>query len=158
MDAQQIRDWTQALDTAELSPITANLPKEFKAGDVHHELAEDNIHRKWLAVEIISGNSGSRWAYWAPWLNENGRYGSGPHPQFKAIADGIFNGDAAHFIGMLGVPYARIPLTPSVAWVLVSPRAIPPPVTRIVEEQTAPRYEKSREVFDVDSQQSRKLP
>ena len=158
MDQQKIRDWTQALDSAELAPLTANLPKEFSAGDRFHELADGDQHREWLAVEIVSGNSGSRWAYWAPWLNPEGRYGTGPNPQFKAIADGIFNGDAAHFIGMLGVPYTKIPLTSSVVWVLVSPRLVAPPTVRVVEEKPDVRYEKSKEVFDVESQESRKLP
>jgi hypothetical protein len=159
VDQSKVRDWQQAVDTAELSPLTQNLPKEFTAGDIHHELGTDDIHRKWLAVEIVAGNSGSRWAYWAAWIDpKTGRYGVGPNPRHQAIADGIFNGDAAHFIGMLGIPYAKIPIVASTVWVLVSPRMTGPPPQRIVDETPKTRYEKSKEVFDVNTQESRKLP
>lgn len=169
MDTRQVNEWGKALDAAEMSPITANLPKLFASGDRFHETgsdgsttcstSSDDVHREWLAIEIIAGNSGGRWGYWAPWIDPaTGRYGVGPNPKRQAIADAIFNGDAAHFIGMLGLPYTRIPGTSSTVWVLVSPRLVAPPTIRIVDEKPATRYEKSKDVFDVDTQETRKLP
>lgn len=157
MDQTKVHDWERAVDAAEMSPLTANLPKEFVPGDTHHELGDGDIHRQWLAVEILHGNSGARWAYWAPWIGDNGRYGVGPNPKHLAIADAIFNGDAAHFIGMLGVPYAKIPGTPQTVWVLVSPRLVAPPTIKIVEQPGSTRYEKSKDVFDVNTQETRNL-
>lgn len=158
MDKQQSRDWETSLDAAEQHPLTEHLPVDAPAGTLFQELGPDDVLRRWQRVTIVAGNSGSRWAYWAAWIDKStGRYGVGPHPEFQAIADGIFNGDAGHFIGMLGVPFTRLP-SRSLAWVLVSPRLTPPPLVKIPETPPAVRYEKSKETFDVETQETKKLP
>lgn len=156
MDVKNIRQWEQALDSSELSLITANLPQNAVPGEPFIEVGNDGVAREWLLVDIVSGSTGSRWAYWAPWKID-GRYGVGPHPESKAIADGIFNGDAGHFIGMLGIPYVKIPGPPRRAWVLVSPRLPAPPEIRVIEEKSKERYEKSREIYNVDDGSITKL-
>lgn len=159
MNNDDVQEWGKALETSELSPITANLPEMAPPGTPFDETGIDGVQRKWLRVSIIAGNSGARWAYWAPWKASGVQhYGIGPHPEFKAIADGIFNGDAAHFIGMLGVPYAKIPGDAVPAWVLVSPRVAPPRPVRVPEEKSKERYELSKEVYDVETHVSTKLP
>lgn len=151
MDQQIVREWESALDTAELSPITARLPVEFEPGDRHQESATDGTVRKWIAVKIVSGNTGGRWAYWVTHVQN-------PREDFRAIADKIFNGDAAHFVGMLGTPYVRVPGVESKAWVLVEPRATAPVREWVREEKVGERYERSKDVYDVDTGKTTRLP
>lgn len=167
MDMSRIRQWESAVDSAELSPITANLPADTQAGEMFEEDGADGVRRVWRRVVIVGGNVGSRWAYWAPWQQEDEatkrmRAGSGPHPEYKVVADKIFNGDAAHFAGMLGVPYqGKIPGVDSLAWVLVTPRAEGPRVVHVQErdgERGRERYERSKEVHDVETGETKVLP
>ena len=67
MEAKDLRDWAAAVDTSELSPLTANLPKEAPPGLLFEDDGTDGVRRKWLSVEVVGGNSGGRWAYWASW-------------------------------------------------------------------------------------------
>lgn len=157
MDSNKVQEWSNVMDIAEQSPITSNLPKEAPAGILFEDKSDDGVYRKWLRVDIVGGNTGGRWAYWAPWFNE-GRIGVGPHPQYKALADGIFNGDAAHFIGMLGIPYVKTPGVSTLMWVMIEPRSVGGRIPTVVDEKPSMRYEKSREVFDVETQTTTKLP
>ena|SRR5437667_3638713 len=125
---------------------------------IHQRQLPTGDVQTWQRIEIVSGNTGGRWAYWAAWKAKDGRPGIGPHPELKAIADKIFNGDAAHFIGMLDIPYVRLPGQIALSWVCLSPtRSYPPPPQIEFEPKPSIRYEKSKEVFDVDTQTSRKL-
>lgn len=146
MDIQKIRDWEKSVDQAEQTPLTADLPKDAPLGAKFQQPIEDGGFRIWIRVKLIAGNVGARWAYW--------RNAS----TFEAIADNIFNGDAAHFIGMLGIPFTgKIPGVDTEAWVLVSPRIVAPPEERTYEEKSRERYERSHEVYDVNTQTSHKI-
>lgn len=143
------QEWERALDQAEQNPLTANLPKEAPPGMIWVETSPDGIFRKWVRVEIVAGSVGSRWAYWKEWKAENGQRGIGVHPQHQVIGDRIFNGDVAHFAGMLAMPYAG-PFVDKQAWVLLEPRSKPP--ANVPERMTTDaRYERSREVYDVET-------
>src|SRR5712675_1383948 len=112
MDNLKIGEWSLAVDTAEMSPISSRLPQAVNAGDVWDEEGPDGVRRKWLGVRVISGTTGGRWIYWAAWKEPKvypERNGIGPNPDFLGIADRIFNGDAPHFVGMLAVPYVKTP-------------------------------------------------
>ena len=157
MEYQKVHEWELALDTAEQSPF-GDLPASPSSGQAYSGVGTDGMQRRWVAVQILSGNAGARWAYWAPWFDPGGRAGQGPNPAFFAIADKIFNGDAPHFIGMLAEPYVRG--KDPMAWVLTDPKPVGP---RIVYEVELPkparheRYERSREVYDVETGESRML-
>lgn len=147
MDNQEVRQWETALDDAEITRLDDGLPTDIPAGTIH---AQDG--RRWLRVRIVRGNTGGRWAYWLRMVN-------GEHEGFDAVVDKIFNGDAAHFIGMLAVPYAKIPGNAEIlAWVLVEPKVIGPRVVRAQEEPVKERYERSKEVYDVETGKTEKLP
>jgi hypothetical protein len=147
MADDDIAQWSASVEAAEFQPLTADLPKEAPAGLIIEEDGEPR--RKWLRIEVVGGNTGGRWAYWlGPKV---------PHPEYKAIADHIFNGAAAHFIGMLGVPYVHIPGSLTLAWVLVSPRMTGPRTVPLIDEKPRERYERSREIFDVETQTTTKL-
>jgi hypothetical protein len=145
------------LDEAEQKSMIADLPVDQEPGVTFIETVGE-IRRVWLRVLIIAGSTGGRWAYWASWKDPQGRSGVGAHPQRLGIADKIFNGDAAHFIGMLGVPHQNIPGTPIASWVLVEPKAKPPVIRTEFEEKPKIRYEKSKDVYDVNTQTSTELP
>lgn len=158
MDQQEIKQWESALDAAELSPLTANLPKEPRVGDVFEDPA-DGVVRRWVYVKIMAGNVGGRWAYWNAWFDEAKRKGVGVNPRHEVVADKIFNGDAAHFAGMLAQPYVgRVQGVESTAWVLVSPRMAGPTVEYARLPHDPVRYERSKEVYDVESGKTTKLP
>lgn len=140
MDIKEVREWEQAVDAAEMSPLTVNLPA---TGALGAEFVDED--RKWVRVRIIGGNVGGRWAYWHVPCTV------APRVDWSVIADKIFNGDAHHFVGMLAIPFVRVHGVVQEGWVLVEPRVQPPAP---VYERAAPvgeRYEKSREVFDVDT-------
>jgi len=167
MDMNRIRQWELAVDTAEQSPISAALPDNVPVGEFYTAQGSDGIVRKWQRVTILSGNVGARWAYWVPWKMrdpDHGRErpGIGPHPAYHVVVDRIFNGDAAHFVGMLAIPYVgKIPgSVDSTAWVLVEPRAHADqnPVRYSEPDPVKERYEKSKEVYDVETQKSKRLP
>src|SRR4029077_8464158 len=96
MEFGKIEDWSNAVDSANDLSIQ-DLP-DLPAGSIFKDVGL----RVWQRVQILGGANGGRWAYWVGAKSE-------PHPKFHAIADTLFNGDAVHFIGMLGVPYARVP-------------------------------------------------
>lgn len=159
MNSNDIRAWENAVDKSEETLLTANLPKpeDFPAGFTAPDQGSDGVHRKWLRVDIVAGSAGARWAYWQYWNDPKTKQrGIGPHPEHQAIADSLFNGDAPHFIGMLGVPYVG-KYGPKAAWVLIEPHVTPAPTARIFEEKQAERYEKSREIYDVETGESKKI-
>lgn len=143
--------WESALHASEADLLTASLPEAVALGTVYR----DDV-RTWQRVEIISGRAGARWAYWAPWTNYEVRQpGVGPHPEFHVVLDTIFNASAPHFVGMLAVPYAgKLPGQPHThTWVIIDPIAPPPPPVYVREEKQAVRYERSDEVYDVETKQ-----
>lgn len=161
MDQKELRQWEQSIDVADSSPITANLPADTRIGEEFvDESASDGVVRRWLRVEVVAGNPGARWAYWLGWIDEKTKQaGIGPHPDVKVVADKIFNGDATHFLGMLGVPYAgKVAGVESTAWVLVSPKQQGPVTVHVREEKPKERYEKSKEVHDVETGKTTLLP
>lgn len=167
MDYNQVHQWEQSLDAADSSPITANLPVDAHVGDEFvDEHASDGVVRRWLRVAIVGGSVGARWAYWAAWQEEDKdtgkmRAGQGSHPEFKVVVDRIFNGDASHFVGMLGVTYAgKVTGVESTAWVLTSPKQAGPVTVyaRDGERRGEVRYEKSKEVHDVETGETTLLP
>lgn len=166
MDQKEIRTWESALDVAELSPITTNLPSDASVGAIFEETGSDGVRRLWRRVLIVAGNVGGRWAYWQSWEDKDSatgrtRAGIGPHPSHHVIADKIFNGDASHFVGMLGVPYAGrlgVGNVDSTAWVLVEPKMQGPRVVHVREEKPKERYEKSKEVYDLETGLTERLP
>ena len=103
---------------------------------------------KWQRVDVVTGTIDGRWAYWKNWWGPDGHPGIGDHPQFWAIADRLFNENAVHFIGMLAKPYTGKGLY----WVLISPKMTPPRSEVEIEETAGTRYERSKEVFDVETQ------
>jgi len=153
MEFGKIEDWSNAVDSANDLAIQ-DLP-DLPAGSIF----KDAGLRVWQRVSVVGGANGGRWAYWVSWKTKLGSPGIGPDRDFHAIADTLFNGDAFHFIGMLGVPYARVPGSePSLAWVVIEPRMSAPPVSRVFEDKPSVRYEKSKDVFNVESQGTTKLP
>lgn len=159
MDANHVREWEKSVESAEINPLTANLPITAAPGQVFREESSDGIWREWLRVEVVAGNAGARWAYWSAWKEKTDRLGIGPNPESKVIADAIFNGDASHFCGMLATPFpGKIAGGPNLAWVMTSPRITPPRPGLVYLEETKERYEKSREVYDVQTHTSTKLP
>lgn len=163
MEYPKIHEWELAVDGSERSPLTSGLPADPVAGAVFDGDGVDGVRRRWLAVRVVSGKTGGRWVYWAGW-KEPGvfpeRAGLGPHPLFEGIADSIFNGDAAHFVGMLAVPYVKMPGEAAVSWVLVDPKPTGP---RVVVEVEGPlpsrgeRYERSNETYDVETGETREV-
>lgn len=161
MDQKELRQWEQSIDVADSSPITANLPENTRIGEEFvDDKASDGVVRRWLRVEVVAGNAGARWAYWLGWIDEKTRQaGIGPHPEWKVVADKIFNGDATHFLGMLGVPYpGKVAGVESTAWVLVSPKQQGPVTVHVREDKPKERYEKSKEVHDVETGKTTLLP
>ena len=163
MDHLQIRQWELAVDAAEQTPLTADLPEDATPGDIYKVTAADGVVRTWRRVIVISGNVGGRWAYWASWMREDEATrrnvpGQGLHPSGSVVADKIFNGDAAHFVGMLATPYVAVPGVKPHAWVLIDPRAEGPRTTWAEAKETRERYEKSKEIYDVETGRSTRLP
>lgn len=161
MDQKELRQWEQSLDVADSSPITANLPEDTRIGETFvDEKCTDGVVRIWMRVEVVAGNPGARWAYWKGWVDEKTKQaGIGPNPEHKVIADKIFNGDAPYFVGMLGMPYpGKVQGVDSTAWVLVSPKQQGPTVVHVREEKPKERYEKSKEVHDVETGKTTILP
>lgn len=156
MESKQLRSWETAVDVAENNHLTAQLPADAPAGTAYLELGTDNIHRRFLRCDVVGGNPGARWAYWNSWKDGDGNKGIGPHPNFQIVVDGIFNGDATHFCGMLAVPYGG-QFSSRLVWVLIEPRVSPPPISRLYEEKSGPRYERSREVYDVETGETKTL-
>lgn len=163
MDTNTIREWETSLDQAELSPLTANLPHSPVAGQVFEEVATDATARKWVAVRVLGGSNGARWAYWAAWWVpgvEPRRTGVGPNPDYIVVLDRLFNGDAPLFLGMAAEPYVRVGdgrggCIESIVWVLVEPRMSGPRVVKVGrEERVGERYERSKEVYDVETGES----
>lgn len=143
MEVTKLREWESAVDQADANRLTQNLPEGVPVGFVQAETGPDNIFRKWVYCEVSGGNPGSRWAYWSN------------KAECRIIVDRIFNGDASHFAGMLAHPYAGTFHTTKV-WVMLEPRAERIPETREAERSDQ-RYERSREIFDVETQSTTKL-
>ena len=158
MEYKDVATWSQAVDESLVSAIVSNLPEDAAPGTLMEEALTDGRHRLWQRVVLISGAVGGRWAYWKSWKTPAGQWGVGAHPEWLSIADILFNGDAHHFIGMLPTPYVPLPQAPPLqAWVLVSPKLeAPRPV--FVPEEKRERYEKSKEVFNLNDQTSTFLP
>ena len=113
---------------------------------------EPGSERKWQRVEVLVGTIDGRWAYWQSWWGPDGHPGIGDHPQFWAVADRLWNGEAVHYIGMLQKPYTGKGLY----WVQISPK-VSPPRHQIEIEETTTRYERSKEIFDVETGRVTKL-
>jgi hypothetical protein len=166
MENQDVRKWESVVDAADAvdSLMTTNLPTDAKPGDTYTGAGvEGGGLRTWRRVIVVAGNVGGRWAYWAPWATADKRAGQGVNPAFHVIADKIFNSDAHHFVGMLAVPYVNKALAAAGTWVLTSPVAEPPRTIYAYEregESTSGRlrYEKSNEVYDVETGKSKRLP
>jgi hypothetical protein len=141
------QNWSQAQDQADSTPDwTPDLPGgDFPMSFPYTTENPAGERQIWLRVHLHGGAIGGRWAYW---------FHKDTH---LALADRIWNAEANHFIGMLAHPFSG---TKGPAWVLLTPKAVPPPQTIDVEPEKTkgPRYERSKEVFDVDSQESRELP
>jgi hypothetical protein len=153
MDYPKIHEWELAQDAVDRSPL-GDLPEDPFAGQIHEGVGSDGVMRHWIAVAVLHGNPAGRWAYWAPWTTAEKQSGIGPHPSNLAIADKIFNGDVHNFIGMLAVPYVPRRDTASVMWVLVDPKPSGPKIEYVVEPPLPARherYERSREVYDVET-------
>lgn len=165
MDNQTERHWQTNLDASEITLLTANLPTMPTPGDVCTDVDSTGVVRTWRAVKIVAGSTGARWAYWHAWKDHStGANGIGAHPQHHVIADKIFNGDAAHFVGMLGVPYVQMPGVYNsggaggvVAWVLISPKATAPVQEYAQREPVRERYERSKEVYDVETKETKQI-
>jgi hypothetical protein len=195
MDTNSLRQWESASDEAEqqLDMLMRGLPAQSPLG-TEHVHTHVTPPRKWVRVQVESGVIGGRWAYWSyrgsllP--HRYVRHDDGVnavcvlcrhskdnplHEHWGIIVDRLFNGDAAHFAGMLGEPYAgkRVTDTGSAnvdsryVWILTEPRVreIPaseqPSVLRPTLEmtdKTETRYERSKEVYDVDSGRTEILP
>jgi hypothetical protein len=154
MKFEDIERWSSTLDHADETPLP-ELPSDAEPGVLWEEPVEGG-RRLWRRVEIVSGITGGRWAYWKQTADSIQR-STIPHPEGKAIADRIFNGDAPHFIGMLAIPYTHIPYQTVLAWVLVDPKLVPPRPIWVIEEKLKTRYEKSKTVFDAETQESTEL-
>ena len=151
MDIKEIREWESAVDAVEFSPLTVNLPVNDAMGSVvGTEFVDGN--RKWLRCKVVAGNTGGRWAYWH---SDSVKAGGG---KYNVIADKIFNGDAHHFVGMLAVPYTKQVGVDCLMWVLVEPRTFAPAREWVREEPLKSRYEKSKEVYDVNTGETKILP
>jgi hypothetical protein len=169
MENQDVRKWEAVVDAADAvdSLMTTDLPTNAQPGDTYTgAAAEGGVGggiRSWRRVIVIAGSVGGRWAYWAPWATIDKCAGQGVNPEFKVIADKIFNSDAHHFVGMLAVPYVNKALAVGGTWVLTSPIAEPPRTIYVHERDgdgsaTRTRYEKSNEVYDVETGKSKRLP
>lgn len=158
-----VRKWEVAVEDADVKPLEDGLPdvKEHSVGEVFVE-GEGEQKRKWVLVDVVGGSPGARWAYWCAWVRVEGRRritGIGPNPQHKVIADKLFNGDAPHFVGMLSHIYAgKFNGVESKMWVLTEPKVQPPRVEYVREEKSKERYERSKEVFDVNTGETKRLP
>jgi hypothetical protein len=153
MEYPQIHEWELASDAAERNPL-ADLPENPTPGTRWDGVGTDGVNRKWIAVRVVAGNHGGRWAYWRPWITDKGQNGVGEHPNFIAIADRIFNGDGSNFVGMFGVAYTG----PNTYWILVDPKPEAPRVQWMVEPAPpakSERYERSKEIYDVETGLSR---
>ena len=122
-------------------------------GTIWSEPIGDGDRRQWQRVDVLTGTIGGRWAYWKNWYGPDGRPGIGHHPQFWAIVDWLWNPNATHFIGMLQRPYTGSGLY----WVLISPKMTPPRPQVEIEETTGTRYERSKDVFDEETQSTHKI-
>jgi hypothetical protein len=166
MENQDVRKWESVVDAADAvdSLMTTNLPAVAKPGDTYTGAGvEGGGLRTWQRVVVIAGSVGGRWAYWAPWSTPDKRAGQGVNPAFHVIADKIFNSDAHHFVGMLAVPYVNKALAAGGTWVLTSPIAEPPRTIYAYEHEGESasgrlRYEKSNEIYDVDTGKTKRLP
>jgi hypothetical protein len=164
MENLKVKDWQQASDQSDVASLTADLPTEYPLGGKYIQEVANEPPRVWQRIDIVSGKVAGRWCYWHPWSTKNPHSGLpmpglGPNPLYQGIADTIFNGDAPHFIGMLGVPYSgKVPGLSTHAWVLVSPRFLPPPEIKQYEDKPRERYERSKEIYDVDTGLATKLP
>jgi hypothetical protein len=168
MENQDVRKWEAVVDTVDSpdSIMTTNLPTDAPVGATYTDASAGGVGgglRTWQRVVVIAGSVGGRWAYWAPWSTPDKRAGQGINPEFKVIADKIFNSDAHHFVGMLAVPYVSKALAVDGTWVLTSPIAEPPRTIYAHERDgdgsaTRTRYEKSNEVYDVETGKSKRLP
>lgn len=162
VDQQSLRTWEQTVDTAETQPLGANLPNldGLPPGVEYIEPINDLITRRWRLVTVNYGQTGGRWAYYLAWTEDGKPAQSGPSPAYDVVVDKLFNGDAPHFAGMLADPWAGRPKhdkTVVKMWVLVEPKATPPPTIYEVEEKPKERYEKSREIYDVETGQTTKI-
>jgi hypothetical protein len=154
MERIKLNDWEKAVDS-EPSSLVQDLPTEYPIGGDYYEEIPNQAARHWKRLDAIAGKAGARWAYWSPWKESASRYGIGPNPDLEIVADTIFNGDSANFIGMLGIPFNGIK---GPVWVLLSPRMTPPPEQKIYEEKPRERYERSRETYNPDTGETRYLP
>ncbi len=136
MEYEKVNQWEQAVDAAEANPLTANLPGEAPPGMEWSELSQDGLTRQWVRVTVVTGRAGGRWAYWAK------------KEDFTVVVDTLFNGDAHHFVGMLAIPFTPFSTH---HWVLVSPKVVPPPTPRPELDKPTTRYERSKEVYNVDT-------
>src|SRR5262249_37384024 len=146
----------ESLDSAlETEPLTANLPRDYPVGG---KFLDGN--RLWQRIRIITGKTGGKWAYWVGASHKAEKIH--PNERFEVIADTIFNGDTWHFAGMLAVPYpGKIAgVKDTLAWVLIEPRTkeFRYATTELYKDSMltldGKRYEKSREVYDVETKES----
>lgn len=160
MEYPKIHEWELAVDASEVSSL-GDLPAAPEPGQLYEGAGSDGIIRRWVAVRIAYGNPAARWAYWLPWSDGHVlRAGIGPNPNHLAIADKLFNGDAHNFIGMLAVPYVKSQFPDQTVWVLTDPKPSGPRVEYVVEPPLPSRhdrYERSKEVFDVETGESRTI-
>jgi hypothetical protein len=122
-------------DNPEHPEWTPDLPGgDFPYGHPYRVSNPAGEEQTWIRTHIFGGQTLGRWAYGSPDLG--------------ALADRLFNNHAPHFIGMLEKPFTA----PGPYWILIHPQAAPPPETIFVEpEKTKVRYERSKEVFDVNN-------
>jgi len=168
MDKDNLNAWQQAVDSAEdtrdpYGIIPPELPADTRVGQEYYYFPAGGQKRKYIKVCVVAGAAGSRWAYWrtASKLAERVQ----PNPQYEVIVDRIFNGDQWHFAGMLVREFEGMAGRSGVeAWILAEPkmREIPHELQQKPQEQymtrDGKRYEKSSEVYDVTTKESKLLP
>ena len=156
MENQDLRNWESADDLTHSEPLAANLPTTYPIGG---KFVDGN--RLWQRVRIVTGKAGGKWAYWVGATHRAERVQ--PNDRFEVIVDSIFNGDAFHFVGMLAIPYTGkvLGMKDVEAWVLVEPRIKEVPSMdrpRFYRDDRdtldGKRYEKSKEVYDVETKES----
>lgn len=145
MNDPQEQQWSKTQDQADSPGWHPDLPGgDFPYGLAYRTSSPGGDVESWIRVQLTGGNVGGRWAYWR---NKT---------EYTALADRLWNPAQPHFIGMLAQPYSG---TKGPAWVLTHPLGEPPPSTIEIEPVAAKvRYERSKEVYDVDSRQSHELP
>src|SRR5262245_6161080 len=141
MDNQDLRQWEATVDADDANPLASSLPNPSTLGTVYYDT---DHNRSWTRVLITGGKVGGRWAYWQD------------RNTSTVIADSIFNSGAHHFAGMLANPYTRNQSN-TLVWVLTHPIVSPPPRPLTLEDKPKVRYEKSREVYDVETGETKEI-